>query len=86
MAITWDVKVNEIGNSNSFSINATITDDTKSVGNQVETAAILSAKMDTPERKKQVWDGLKKQYNEKVGNTDITAALEVEGKDYLEKK
>ena len=85
MAITWTLRINKIGSSDSFSVSATVKDDTKSVGNQEEIVSVLSAKMDTPERKKAVWDNLKAQYLAKVSKTDVTTVMEDDGKTYLEK-
>lgn len=85
MAITYTVKISELGqNSGNYSVTAEVTDDTKPVAHQTKTVQVLSAKLDTVERKKAVWDNLKTQYLEKIGKADVVSALESEAKEYLE--
>ena len=83
MAITYTLSVRRQGTSDSFSINATITDDTKMPEYQTESITIWG-KLDTPERRQAVWDGIKIGYLAKVAATEIIATLETEGKSYLE--
>ncbi len=83
MAITYNLNVNRLGASDSFSIGATITDDTKPVGHQTETVAIWG-KLDTPERQQAVWDAINIQYLIKLAESEAMSILELEGKNYLE--
>lgn len=89
MAVTVDIKLNEIGKgSGNYSVNAIFTDDTKPTDEQ-ETIVndIQSARVDTPEQKKHLWDELKKLYDDKlVAVVRPTADVEAEGKAYLEKE
>lgn len=61
MAVTYNLNVSRLGSSDSFSVGAIITDDTKPIGHQTESVAIFG-KLDTPERKQQVINELKRQY------------------------
>jgi len=86
MAITYTIRVNKLGvNSGNYSVSAEVKDDTKPIGHQTETVGVISAKLDTPERKKAVWDNLKSQYLAKVSKTDVVSEIEAEAKSYLEK-
>lgn len=89
MAITWTLNINEIIKNrkatSSFSVSATVVDDMKPIGNQEETVSVADALMDTPARKQSVWDNLKSQYEAKAAKTNFTAAMELEGKEELEK-
>ncbi len=87
MAITVDIKLNEIGKgSGNYSVTAKITDDAKQVGEQeVIINDILSTRIDTPEQKKSIWDNVIKYYNAKIAAIRPTADVEVEGKSYIEK-
>lgn len=86
MAITYTVRISELGaGSGNYSVGAVIRDDTKPIDHQTESVSVASAKLDTPERKKAVWDNLKSQYLDKVSKTDVVSAIEAEAKTYLEK-
>lgn len=84
MAITYTLNVNRLGMSDSFSISATITDDTKPVGHQTESVSVLGGRFDTPENKQHVWDTIQAEYLRKIVESKFVSALETEGKSYLE--
>jgi len=83
MAVTYNFSVKRLGKSDSFSISATVTDDTKPAGHQTETVSAIGL-LDTPERREAVWNGLQTQYLSKVVESASMSALESEGKSYLE--
>ena len=83
MAITYNLNVSRLGSSDSFAISATITDDTSPVGHQTESVTIWG-KLDTPERRQAVWDGINIQYLVKLAESESMSILELEGKSYLE--
>ncbi len=88
MTVTIDVKLNDIGRgSGNYSVSATFTDDTKPQGEQdTFVNEIQSARIDTPEQKTALWAELKKLYVAKLVAVRPTAAVEVEGKTWLEKE
>jgi len=83
MAVTYNFSVNRIGSSDSFSIGATITDDTRPAGHQTENVSI-AGKLGTPEQKKGAWDGIQAEYLRKLAESDAMSAFETEAKGYLE--
>lgn len=83
MAITYNFNINRIGASDSFTISATITDDTKPAEHQTENVSV-SGKLGTPEQKQAVWAGIQTLYLVKVAESEALSALETEGKSYLE--
>ena len=83
MAITYNLSVNRLGSSDSFAVSATITDDTKPVGHQTEGVSIWG-KLDTPEQRQAVWDGINFGYAIKLAESEAMSILELEGKSYLE--
>ena len=85
MAIAYNYNINRVGLSDSFSISATITDDTRPAGHQTESVSI-AGKLGTPEQKQGAWDGIQAEYLRKVAESDAMSALEAEGKSYLENK
>ncbi len=88
MAITVDVKLNELEKgSGNYSVTATFVDDSKPQDEQ-ETIVndIQSTRVDTPEQKKHLWDEILMLYDIKVAAVMPTAAVEAEGKAYLEKE
>ena len=86
MAVTWNVNVVELGRgSGNYSVSAIVHDDTKPVGYQDENVSVSSGKLDTPEHKKQVWDELYRQYQEKTSTANICASLAADAKNDLEK-
>lgn len=85
MAISWDVTVSEKGKgSGNFIVSATVTDDSKPVKDQIETPSV-EGRMDNQQQKEGLFDALKQNYDDLVGKTDTTTALEAEAKTYLEK-
>lgn len=83
MAISYSFSISRVGSSNSFNINALVTDDTKPVGHQTENVSV-SGKLGTPEQKQAAWDGIQAEYLRKIAESGIISALEIEGKTYLE--
>lgn len=83
MAITYNFNIKRVGSSNSFSIGATITDDTRPVGHQTEIVSV-AGKLGTPEQKQGVWDGIQAGYLKKIAESNAMSVLETDGKSYLE--
>jgi len=83
MAITYNLSVSRLGSSSSFTISATITDDTKPVGHQTESVSI-AGKLGTPEQKQAIWEGIQAEYLRKIAESEIVSVLESDGKNYLE--
>jgi len=91
MAIIAEIKLVELKNgrkpSGSYSVNAAITDDSKPVDQQkMEVNDILSARIETPEQKKALWDEIIKLYHAKCTAVSPTANVEDEAKVYIEGK
>ncbi len=86
MAIIAEVTLNELkkGTGN-YSVSAVIFDDTKLTDKQVVND-ITSARVDTPEQKKALWDEIIKLYKAKVNAIKPIAAVEAEAKAYIEKE
>ena len=86
MAINYDVKIKEIENKpETYSINTTVTDDSKAIGYQVEKVAIISARMDDEAQKKELWDNIKAHYLIAAAKIDFIVTAQAEAKAYLEK-
>lgn len=86
MAITWNVKINELGSgSGNYSVAAEVTDDTKPVDHQTETVSVSSCKFSTVAQKNAVYAELKSQYQTKIDKTAVISALESDAKTALEK-
>ncbi len=79
MSVTYNYSISRIGSSDSFSVSATITDDTRSAGHQTESVSI-AGKLGTPEQKQGAWDGIQAEYLRKVAESDAMSALETEDK------
>lgn len=84
MAISWDVSIKEKDNSGNFNMSAIVTDDSKPIKYQVEPASI-TGRMDNQAQKEGLFDALKQNYLDKVGDTIDMATIEIEAKTYLEK-
>lgn len=86
MAITWNVRINELGSgSGNYSVSAEVTDDTKPADHQTETVSVASCKFATAAQKNAVYAELKSQYQSKVDKAVVISALESEAKTALEK-
>jgi len=93
MAIICSVKLTQISKAEgkevaegSYRVRAEITDDTLPAEIQTEIVNILSAKIDTPERKEALWENIWTHYQAQKAAVVDLADIEAAAKTYLEGK